>query len=163
MKIYNYNPDTCEFVSESVASENPRVKGEYLIPAYATTIAPLEAGDNETAIYNNGEWSVVADCRGQTYWTDYQTGVEITELGVTLPVGASWEQPEKPAEVMAEEERIARIAEIDALLAQNELACIRPLRAIAAGNGTEFDTQKLAELDVEAEALRAERATLATE
>ncbi|MGD9808243.1 MAG: hypothetical protein AB7E76_02890 [Deferribacterales bacterium] len=66
-------------------------------------------------------------------------------------------------ELSAEEQANIRIAEIDKLLATNELACIRPLRAIAAGNGTAYDTQKLAELDTEAEALRIERASLVSE
>jgi hypothetical protein len=52
------------------------------------------------------------------------------------------------------EEILARLAEIDA-------ASIRPLRAVANGTATAFDTQKLADLDSEAAALRAELAGLA--
>jgi len=74
----------------------------------------------------------------------------VSDGGTVLPYLAV------PAEIL-------RVAEIDARLAENERECIRPLRAIAVGSATEFDTQKLAELNTEAEALRVERATLAIE
>ena len=53
-----------------------------------------------------------------------------------------------------------RLLEINALLDANERACIRPLRALASGMGIDADKEKLAALEVEAAALRAERATL---
>jgi hypothetical protein len=51
------------------------------------------------------------------------------------------------------EEILTRLAEIDA-------ASIRPLRAVADGTATAFDTAKLADLDSEAAALRAQLAEL---
>jgi hypothetical protein len=51
------------------------------------------------------------------------------------------------------EEILARLAEIDA-------ASIRPLRAVADGTAVQADTAKLAELDSEAAALRAQLAGL---
>jgi hypothetical protein len=66
-------------------------------------------------------------------------------------------------EVEATPEETARLrkAEILARLAAIDLASIRPLRAVADGNATSFDTGKLASLDAEAAELRAELAGLA--
>lgn len=52
------------------------------------------------------------------------------------------------------------LAVIDRRLAAIDVEAIRPLRAIAIGAGTQFDTDKLAALEAEAAALRAERAGL---
>lgn len=53
-----------------------------------------------------------------------------------------------------------RISEIHARLAQIDSESVRPLRAINAGTQTQFDTDRLAELDAEAETLRQELAEL---
>jgi len=52
-----------------------------------------------------------------------------------------------------ESEILARFSEIDSL-------SIRPLRAVAAGTASEFDTNKLAELEAERETLAAELVVL---
>jgi len=53
-----------------------------------------------------------------------------------------------------------RIGEIDARLKEIDVESVRPLRAINAGTDTQFDRDKLADLDAEAETLRTERAGL---
>jgi hypothetical protein len=53
-----------------------------------------------------------------------------------------------------------RRVEILARLAEIDLASIRPLRAVADGSATDFDRQKLVDLDSEAAGLRAELAGL---
>ena len=58
--------------------------------------------------------------------------------------------------VTPEQIKQARIAEIKARLSAIDIDAIRPLRAIATGTATQFDTDKLASLDAEADALRAE-------
>ena len=50
-----------------------------------------------------------------------------------------------------------RIAEIDAELARLDTEAIRPLRAIQAGADTQYDRDKLADLDLQAATLRTER------
>lgn len=49
-----------------------------------------------------------------------------------------------------EETRAELLAQLDTL----DLKCIRSLRAIQSGNGTDADTSKLAELEAQAEAIR---------
>lgn len=53
-----------------------------------------------------------------------------------------------------------RKAEIFARLSAIDLETVRPLRAVTAGAGTEYDTNKLAALEAEAKELRDELATL---
>lgn len=56
-----------------------------------------------------------------------------------------------------------RIFEIQQELTANDLASVRPLRAKVAGTATEFDDDRLVELEEQAQALRAELATLRAE
>ena len=53
-----------------------------------------------------------------------------------------------------------RVQEIKQRLSEIDTESIRPLRATVDGSATEFDTQKLAALEQEAQALRIEMASL---
>ena len=63
-------------------------------------------------------------------------------------------------EAAAERDRQAQIAVILARLDEIDMESLRPLRAKGAGNGNNEDTQKLEELEQEAESLRAQLANL---
>lgn len=65
---------------------------------------------------------------------------------------------EMPDPAIAEAER--RTQEIKQRLAEIDTESIRPLRATVDGGATEFDAQKLASLEAEANALRTELASL---
>lgn len=56
MKIYNYHPETFEYTGESLADPNPLEPGQFLIPAHATTVPPLEAKPGNTINFENGVW-----------------------------------------------------------------------------------------------------------
>ena len=58
MNIYNYDPETNQYNFSSVADESPLEPGEYLIPAYATTIAPPTAGENEAPFWTGSAWEI---------------------------------------------------------------------------------------------------------
>lgn len=64
MKIYNYDKNTGEFLSEGYAQKNPKKEGEYLFPAYSTSIELPSLKTNETAIFNGEYWEIVPDYRG---------------------------------------------------------------------------------------------------
>ncbi|KAF1076296.1 hypothetical protein [Halodesulfovibrio sp. MK-HDV] len=67
-----------------------------------------------------------------------------------------------PPEPTETEKAQQRIAEIQHQLTTNDLVSVRPLRAKVAGTATEFDENRLAELETQAQALRAELVTLTT-
>ena len=71
-----------------------------------------------------------------------------------------WEIENPPPAPSQEELTQQRIKEIQSLLTANDLASVRPLRAKLAGTATEADDARLAELEEQAQALRAELVTL---
>ena len=64
MKIYNYDKNTGVFLSEGYAQKNPKKEGDYLFPAYSTSVVPPSLKQNETAVFNGEYWEVVPDYRG---------------------------------------------------------------------------------------------------
>lgn len=78
MKIYNYDKQTGEYIGESTASENPLEIGEYLIPANATTEAPIVSQEGFVTVFKDGEWTSVDDIRGT--WYNIREEVVITSL-----------------------------------------------------------------------------------
>ena len=79
---------------------------------------------------------------------NHQNGFEIKETETALE---AWGYSAAERQEQAEEKRRAEImAQLDAL----DLKCIRALRAISAGTGTEADTERLAALEAQAEELR---------
>lgn len=60
------------------------------------------------------------------------------------------------AEEIVEQEKQAQKADLIAQLDALDLKCIRALRAIQAGQGTQADTDKLAELEAQAAQIREE-------
>ena len=81
---------------------------------------------------------------------NHQNGYEIKETEIALE---AWGYTEEEKQEQAKEARKKElIAELDAL----DLKCIRALRAIKAGTGTDDDTARLAELEAQAEEIRKE-------
>lgn len=82
MKVYNYHPDTKEYIGESAAQSSPLEPGVFLIPAYATTDCPPEVKEKEVAVWDGENWNVEADYRGDTFYHK-ETGqaVIITAIG----------------------------------------------------------------------------------
>ena len=89
--------------------------------------------------------------------TEYQKDLVKTDW--VEMTAAEWElymnPPKTDYELAAE-----RAADIHTRLSEIDVESVRPLRAVTAGTATAFDTDKLAALDTEAEALRLELASL---
>lgn len=81
---------------------------------------------------------------------NHQNGYEIKETEQALE---AWGLT---AEEEAEKEKQAHRAELMAQLDTLDLKCIRALRAIQAGQGTEADTERLQQLEAQAEEIRAQ-------
>lgn len=83
--VYSYDSTTKEYRGEAVAHESPRRPGTYLIPAYATEVAPPVTGANEAAVFDEEAktWLLQPDYRYLDYYsTVTQKQQFITEIGV---------------------------------------------------------------------------------
>ncbi|RKJ80521.1 MULTISPECIES: DUF4376 domain-containing protein [unclassified Pyramidobacter] len=88
MIVYDYKPETGEYVASIEAPESPLEPGVCLLPAHSTTDEPPAAGPGYVAVYRDGAWSLVEDHRGEVrYDTATRERHEIKELG---PVPAEW-------------------------------------------------------------------------
>lgn len=132
------------------------------LEAMPGTIAPANAlrGEKPTAKpgfwpgEKGGKWVDIEDHRGEEGYVNGEA-FTIRDFG-PYPDGWSTEEPE-PTEA---EKNAARRMEILSRLIAIDADSVRPLRAIARSEATDADTEKLAALDTEADALRAELATL---
>lgn len=70
MKIYNYDKNTFELISEEVAELDP-IGGKPLIPANATTIEPLAKKDDFAICFDEKKqiWEYKKDFRGKEFWS----------------------------------------------------------------------------------------------
>lgn len=78
MKIYNYDKHTGAFTFVSVGQVNPKRKNEYLMPPNSTIIAPPQCSEQETPVFKEGFWNIVADYRKQKQ-INLET-LEVTEV-----------------------------------------------------------------------------------
>lgn len=81
MRIWSYHPVTKELVGENVADPNPLESGEWLVPAFSTTVAPGEPRPGHVHVFNGTSWADVPDCRGQTWWV---ADAELNTESVTI-------------------------------------------------------------------------------
>lgn len=83
MKIYNYDKNTGVFLSETEAQENPKQKGQFLIPRYSTIVSPPIHSDKEIAVFKDGFWSLIPDLRGLE-----QINLETMDISEVSKIGA---------------------------------------------------------------------------
>jgi len=95
------------YVGEEVAFDDPLTPGAVLIPAGCVVDAPPQAGQNQVAKRENDTWVLAPDYRGTVYWLADRSRHEITERGVSLPLGAMLEEP--PPEPPSPEQIIATL------------------------------------------------------
>jgi hypothetical protein len=59
-RIYNYHPETGEFMGATTADESPLEPGVFLVPASATIDAPPDCVATERPVFKEGAWVVEA-------------------------------------------------------------------------------------------------------
>lgn len=103
--------------------------------------------------YQNNKIVLIANTRAEIENTPCMTfdKIEETDVNYTLYNG-EYLTDEEVLVKQKEARKKELIAELDAL----DLKCIRAIRAIQAGNGTEEDTAKLEALEAQAEEIRKE-------
>lgn len=70
MKEYHYHPVYKYFLCETDAHPSPRVPGEWIISADATTIKPPEFLDGFIPVFDGDSWNIIEDNRGLHYCKD---------------------------------------------------------------------------------------------
>lgn len=92
MNIYNYDMNGV-YLYTSQAMANPLEQGEYLVPAYATTVAPPSVGVDEVAVFDliSETWSIVENHIGKEGYLGDEP-YTISDLG-ELPVGFTLTKP----------------------------------------------------------------------
>ena len=192
MNLYNYDKNTKEYLSTTIASADPmetKIKGEFvpLVPAYATLLEPPTTGENEVAIFNGEAWEIKKDFRVSHKICDENFNIkDITEIGEIEEkylVSADIAEliKENPDKFKIQNEEIAqkteeeyqeflnnKIKKEEAEKIKNQLLeldskAIRPIRAILAGTGSAEDKEKLNEVEKEAKKLRSELTILESE
>lgn len=192
MNLYNYDKNTKEYLSTTLASADPmetKIRGEFvpLIPACATVIEPPKTGENEVAIFNGKVWEIKKDFRVSHKICDENFNIkDITEIGeieenylVTADIAELIK--ENPDKFKIQNEEITQKTEeeyqeflnnkikkeetekIKNQLLELDSKAIRPIRAILAGTGSAEDTEKLNEVEKEAKKLRNELIILESE
>jgi hypothetical protein len=58
MKIYHYDSSNGAFIGTNEADPNPCRAGSFLIPAFATEIAPPTISEKQFASWNGSEWEL---------------------------------------------------------------------------------------------------------
>jgi len=56
MKIYNYHPDTYEYLGEGVADPDPLEPGNWLIPGSSVTFSPPDPVEGKKIHFEDGAW-----------------------------------------------------------------------------------------------------------
>lgn len=192
MNLYNYDKNTKEYLSTTIASADPmetKIRGEFvpLVPACATVIEPPKTGENEVAIFNGKVWEIKKDFRVSHKICDENFNIkDITEIGeieenylITTEMAELIK--ENPDKFKIQNEEITqkteeeyqefldnKIKKEEAEKIKNQLLeldskAIRPIRAILAGTGSAEDTEKLNEVEKEAKKLRNELIILESE
>jgi hypothetical protein len=59
MDIYHYHPVTGEYLGASIADESPREPGVFVVPGYATKIAPPAPAEGNKIVFKDGAWGYV--------------------------------------------------------------------------------------------------------
>lgn len=86
LPIYHADGLTGEYIGTGFAERDPRVEGNWLIPASAYTDKPPETEKGYVAIYNGEAWSAIRDYRGEIYSTHDGSPQQYNSLG-DLPPG----------------------------------------------------------------------------
>lgn len=192
MNLYNYDKNTKEYLSTTLASADPmetKIRGEFvpLVPACATVIEPPKTGENEVAIFNGKVWEIKKDFRVSHKICDENFNIkDITEIGeieekylVTADMAKLIKEnpnnfkiqngeivqktEEEYQEFLNNKIKKEETEKIKNQLLELDSKAIRPIRAILAGTGSAEDTEKLNEVEKEAKKLRNELIILESE
>ncbi|WP_434629454.1 tail fiber assembly protein [Chromobacterium sp. CV08] len=97
--VYSYHPQTGEYLGTADATLSPLDTDEvWLIPAFATELAPPLAGARQVAVYRGG-WTLSADWRAVPLWSK-QTALPVQPRIGDTPESLDATELEPPAHAM---------------------------------------------------------------
>lgn len=112
MLIYNYHPDSGEFMGATEADPNPVRPGEFLIPANATLIEPPgDPAAGNAMTWDGSEWVEIKDHRGETWWNTAGEPMTINKIGDPAEHDLQSEPPPPPPEPPVARLRFALVHE----------------------------------------------------
>lgn len=101
--------------------------------------------------YQNNKIVLTANTREELENNKFMTFDDVVETDVNYTLyNGEYLTPQQVQEKQVTAQKAALIAELDEI----DLKCIRSIRAIQAGTGTEEDTEKLAEYEAQAAQIR---------
>lgn len=80
LTLYSFRPATGEYAGSFQADRDPESDG-FLVPWGATEMPPPATEVGQAALYANGQWSVVPDVRGATWYRTDGSSVVIDRFG----------------------------------------------------------------------------------
>lgn len=130
MQIHNYNPLTLEYTGSGFADPDPLNEGAFIAPAFSTDIAPPDHVEGMARVFVDGEWSLVPDHRGETWWHPNGTSETIIDLGDPADKGLLDVEPAPPVVVP---QQITRRQLLLALMSYNLITPSEALDAAQTG------------------------------
>lgn len=96
--IFNFHPETHEFIGSATADESPLEPGVFLFPMYATETEPPEPSAHEIAVFEKKKWKLKPDWRGVPLFSVSDgSPVSIDQIGtVPADIQATDLPPESP-------------------------------------------------------------------
>jgi hypothetical protein len=81
--IFNFHPETQEFIGAGVADKSPLEPDVFLVPMFATDIEPPTPATHEVAVFEKKKWKLKPDWRGVSLYkmTD-GSPISIDKIGV---------------------------------------------------------------------------------
>ena len=153
MIVYLYDSETGEFLDTYSPQENPKRKGEYLLPKYSTKLRP-ENKNGYVSIFDGTKWVYKTDFRGEEIINpETNTKTVCQNLG-NLPEGyvlfANYVQTDEYKQMietrLREEKRQELIAQIDKLDKKRIRAICEPEQKTENVSWLEFYTAQIVEL-----------------
>lgn len=85
VKIYHYHAKTKEYLYESFSDKNPLNPDEPIIPAFATTIQPLEIKSGKAIVWVGNKWEYKEDHRDEIWYNAKTSNIEKIDFIGEIP------------------------------------------------------------------------------
>lgn len=153
MIVYLYDSETGEFLDTYSPQENPKRKGEYLLPKYSTQLKP-ENKNGYVSIFDGTKWVYKTDFRGEEIINPETNATTICQSIGELPEGyvllAEYIKTDEYQQLvdnrLREEKRQNLLAQIDELDKKRIRAICEPEQKTKEISWLEYYTSQIVEL-----------------